>query len=110
MIFIPENWPRNTGRTTSELHDHVTQDLVLFKINLGESREAELPGELTGAVDEISKHLDQMIEDMRSLTFDLGSPTLYELGLDAAVREYLNEEIQDKHGSPSSTSSRTQRN
>ena len=49
-------------------------------------------------MDEIYKHLDQMIEDMRSLTFDLGSPTLYELGLEAAVREYLNEEIQDKHG------------
>jgi len=35
---------------------------------------------------------------MRSLTFDLGSPTLYELGLEAAVREWLNEEVQQKHG------------
>jgi signal transduction histidine kinase len=49
-------------------------------------------------LDEIYKHLDQIIGDMRSLIFDLGSPTLYELGLEAAVREYLNEEIQQKHG------------
>jgi signal transduction histidine kinase len=32
------------------------------------------------------------------LTFDLGSPTLYELGLEAAIREWLNEEVQQKHG------------
>jgi PAS domain S-box-containing protein len=89
---------RERKRLAIELHDHVTQNLVLFKINLGGLRERELPRELTGAVDEIYTHLDRMIEDMRSLTFDLGCPTLYELGLEAAVREYLNEEIQDKHG------------
>jgi len=89
---------RERKRIAIELHDQVTQNLVLFKINLGGLRERELPQELAEPVDEIYKHLDRMIEQMRSLTFDLGSPTLYELGLDAAVREYLNEEIQDKHG------------
>jgi PAS domain S-box-containing protein len=102
-----------------ELHDQVTQNLILFKINLGELldkslsalRQAPLDcardrqggeqlrtGELVKPLDEIYKHLDQIIGDMRSLTFDLGSPTLYELGLEVAVREYLNEEIQQKHG------------
>jgi len=80
------------------LHDQVTQNLILFKINLGELREKDLPVELIKPVDENYKHLDQIIHDMRSLTFDLGSSTLYELGLEAAVREYLNEEIQQKHG------------
>jgi len=89
---------RERKRLATELHDQVTQNLILFKINLGELREEELPGELIKPFDEIYKHLDLIIHDMRSLTFDLGSPTLYELGLEAAVREYLNEEIQQKHG------------
>lgn len=89
---------RERKRIAIELHDQVTQNLILFKINLGELRKEDLPGELVKPLDEIYKHLDQMIGDMRSLTFDLGSPTLYELGLEAAVREYLNEEIQQKHG------------
>jgi len=89
---------RQRRRIANELHDQVTQNLILFKINLGELRNKHLPGELIKPLDEIYKHLDQLVHDMRSLTFDLGSPTLYELGLEAAVREYINEEIQQKHG------------
>jgi len=89
---------RERRRIAIELHDQVTQNLILFKINLGGLREKDLPRELIEPLDEIYKHLDQIIGDMRSLTFDLGSPTLYELGLEAAVREYLNEEIQQKYG------------
>jgi len=89
---------RQRRRIAIELHDQVTQNLILFKINLGELRGKDLTGELVEPLDEIYKHLDQIIGDMRSLTFDLGSPTLYELGLEAAVREYLNEEIQQKYG------------
>jgi len=89
---------RQRKRIAIELHDQVTQNLILFKINLGELRGKDLPEELIEPLDEIYKHLDQIIGDMRSLTFDLGSPTLYELGLEAAVREYLSEEIQQKHG------------
>jgi len=89
---------RQRRRIAIELHDQVTQNLILFKINLGELRGKDLPGELIKPLDEVYKNLDQIIGDMRSLTFDLGSPTLYELGLEAAVREYLNEEIQRKRG------------
>ncbi len=89
---------RQRKRIAIELHDQVTQNLILFKINLGELRGKDLPGELIEPLNETYKHLDQIIGNMRSLTFDLGSPTLYELGLEAAVREYLNEEIQQKHG------------
>jgi len=89
---------RERRRIAIELHDQVTQNLILFKINLGELRGKDLPGELIKPLDEIYKRLDQIIGDMRSLTFDLGSPTLYELGLEAAVRECLSEEVQQKHG------------
>ena len=89
---------RERRRLAIELHDQITQKLILFKINLGPLREEELPLELAGPLDEIYQHLDQIIQDTRSLTFDLSLPTLYELGLEAAVREWLYDEVQQKHG------------
>lgn len=89
---------RERRRLAIELHDQITQKLILFKINLGMLREKELPPELAEPLDEIYQHLDQIIQDTRLLTFDLSSPTLYELGLEAAVREWLYDEVWAKHG------------
>jgi len=89
---------RERRRLAIELHDQITQKLILFKINLGSLRQKELPAELSKPLDEIYEDINQIIQDTRSLTFDLGSPTLYELGLEAAIREWLNEEVQQKHG------------
>ncbi|MCJ7728659.1 MAG: PAS domain-containing protein, partial [Sedimentisphaerales bacterium] len=89
---------RERRRLAIELHDQITQKMILFKINLGTLREEELPPKLAGPLDEIYQHLDQIIRDTRSLTFDLSSPTLYELGLEAAIREWLYDEVQQKHG------------
>ncbi len=89
---------RERRRLAIELHDQITQNLILFKINLGSLRQKELPAELRKPLDEIYEDINQIIQDTRSLTFDLGSPTLYELGLEAAIREWLNEEVQQKHG------------
>jgi len=88
---------RERRRLAIELHDQITQKLILFKINLGSLRQKELPAELSKPLDEIYEDINQIIQDTRSLTFDLGFPTLYELGLEAAIREWLNEEVQQKH-------------
>jgi signal transduction histidine kinase len=74
------------------------QDLILFKISSGQLRGENLPEELVKPLDEIYKHLDRIIDEMRSLTFDLGSSVLYELGLEAAIREWLSDEVQQKYG------------
>ncbi len=89
---------RERRRLAIELHDQITQKLILFKINLGSLRQKELPTELSKPLDEIYEDINEIIQDTRSLTFDLCSPTLYELGLEAAIREWLNEEVQQKHG------------
>jgi len=47
---------------------------------------------------EVCDSLDQTIENTRLLTFDLSSPILYELGFEAAVAEWLVEQIQQKYG------------
>ena len=84
-------------RIATELHDQITQNLIMLKINIGSLREHKLPAGLTKPLDKVLKSIDKIIQDMRSLTFDLGSPTLYEIGLKAAVREFLNEEIGQKY-------------
>jgi signal transduction histidine kinase len=89
---------RERRRLAVELHDQITQKLILFKINLGSLMQRELPTELAKPLNEIYQHLDQIIQDTRTLTFDLSSLTLYELGLEAAVREWLYDEVREKHG------------
>ena len=89
---------RERKRIAVELHDQITQKLILFKLKIGMLQDSKLSPELIEPLDEMYKYLDNVIEEMRSLIFDVGSPTLYELGLEVAVREWLNEEIQKKHG------------
>ena len=88
---------RERRRLAVELHDQITQQLILFKINLGSLPKEQLPSELSKSLDEICRNLDHIIGDTRTLTFDLSSPTLYELGLEAAIREWLYEEVEEKH-------------
>jgi signal transduction histidine kinase len=39
-----------------------------------------------------------VIQETRTLTFELSNPILYELGFEAAVAEWLDEQVQIKHG------------
>ena len=42
--------------------------------------------------------LSQMMQEVRTLTFELSSPVLKEFGLEVAVADWLEEQIQQKHG------------
>ena len=42
--------------------------------------------------------MSQVVSDARSLTFELGNPVLYQVGLEAAVESYLTERIQKEFG------------
>jgi PAS domain S-box-containing protein len=88
---------RERRRIALALHDRIGQTLALCKIKLGALRESASSTDLVGPLDEIHKLIEGIIRDTRSLTFELSSPILYELGLEAAV-EWLAEQIQDQHG------------
>jgi signal transduction histidine kinase len=49
-------------------------------------------------LNETSKNIEHIIQEVRTLTFDLSSPILYELGFEAAVAEWLTVRIQKEHG------------
>jgi len=82
----------------AELHDQIAQSLVVSKMELEMLRESASSGELRRTLGKICNTLGQAIQDTRSLMFELSSPVLNELGLETAVAEWLDEEIQEKHG------------
>jgi len=89
---------RERHRLATVLHDQIGQSLVFSKLRLDELRTTISSSDVTGALKEVCASLDKVIQETRTLTFDLSSPILYELGLEAAVAEWLTDEIKRKHG------------
>jgi len=83
-------------RTLAEaLHDRVGQALAVSRMRL---RLAQEDGAASGAdVDAALSMIDDAISETRTLTTELAPPLLYELGLDAALRQ-LCEEFDTLHG------------
>lgn len=95
---------RERRRIATGLHDDLGQPLALAKMKLGQAAEAAAalvatPGEDNARNDgvvtllaDVRSLLDQVVQTTRSMTFELGSPILYELGLEAAL-----ESLVDRH-------------
>jgi len=84
-------------RIATGLHDHIGQNLALTQLRLGALRAGLSSVERVDELDQVRQVVDQMLQEVRSLTFELSPPILYELGLVAAV-EWLAEYVQKQHG------------
>ncbi len=85
-------------RIASEIHDEISQTLAMAKIKLDAIRNSP-PSEWAPAeIEQISSCIEKVIQETRTLTFELSNPILYELGFEAAAAEWLNENVQEKHG------------
>jgi len=89
---------RERRRIATDLHDHIGQSLAITKIRL-KSLQAGLSGPQAQAAEEVCRLVEEMIKQVRSLTFELSPPILYELGLEAAV-EWLTEQTEEKYNLP----------
>ncbi len=87
---------RERRRIATDLHDNVIQGLALSMIKLDLLRESS-EGIDEAQFGEVTETLSQAIEDMRNMTFDISSPTLYKLGLPAAVDELADDLICRQH-------------
>ena len=85
------------GVPPKHLHDDVCQNLAYSKMKL-QMVHAAL-GDQTQLDDmaEVSDALTKMMQDVRTLTFELSSPVLTEFGLEAATSHWLQEQIEEKH-------------
>jgi PAS domain S-box-containing protein len=89
---------RERHRLATDLHDQISQSLVISKIKLDQLRKSSTSNEFNKSLEDICNCLGRIIDDTRTLTFDLSYPILYELGFEAAVAEWLTDQIQEKHG------------
>jgi PAS domain S-box-containing protein len=88
---------RERRRIATGLHDEIGHTLALARLRLGQlaaSGHSEEDAELIRRVDAL---LDEAIGATRSLTFELCSPVLYELGLVAAIDSLVDETVR-RHG------------
>jgi PAS domain S-box-containing protein len=76
---------RERRRIATLLHDDVIQSLALARIRLGGVAQTPSSADSARVVDESRKIIEQAIENLRSLTYQLSPPILHELGLEAAL-------------------------
>lgn len=88
---------RERHRLATNLHDQISQALVFSRIKLQQLHASVSSEEIAGPLEEACNNLDRIIQDTRTLTFDLSSPILYELGFEAAVSEWLEEQVGKKY-------------
>lgn len=88
---------RERSRIASELHDDVGQRLLLSLIKLDILEDScSCPGHDHGFAD-LRQLIDQTIQDIRSLTFQLRPPILANGGLEHALK-WLGEELKEQSG------------
>ena len=82
----------------ADLHDLIGHSLALARMQLNGILEAQSELERNMLVKDISHILLKSLQDTRSLIFELSSPSLNEIGLGAAVSEWLEEHVGKRHG------------
>ena len=87
---------RERKRLAAELHDYLTQLLVLCRLNLGQVKRIGLPPRADEMIKETEEVLDKALDYSRTLMADLSPPVLQEHGLPAGLR-WLGERMQ-RHG------------
>jgi PAS domain S-box-containing protein len=88
---------RERRRIAAGLHDEVGQLLAVARAKLGQLIETRADGDAPARAAEIRALVDRAIEQTSTLTFELSSPILRELGLVAAV-ESLCEKLEEESG------------
>ena len=89
---------RERRRIATELHDQVGQTLAFARMRLASAGKATSDAQREAILDDVSQSLRQAIGDTRDLVFDLSSPLMNELGLAAALSEWLEEQVGKRHG------------
>ena len=87
---------RERRKIAMDLHDSVGQILAFSYRELG-TLQKSTPQELIMSLEEIRHHIEQAIKQTRTLTFDLSPPALYDLGLEAAVEELVEQFSKERN-------------
>jgi PAS domain S-box-containing protein len=90
---------RERSRIAGEMHDSIGQTLAFSRIQIAKAKKhLGQEARLTELLDDISQSLFTAIQQTKNLVFDLSSPLLNEIGLPAAIANWLEEQVEKKHG------------
>jgi PAS domain S-box-containing protein len=95
LTIAEENERRSIA---ADLHDHVGQSLALARMQIASVRKRVTEPGQTAVLDEISDTLHQTLHQTRELIYELSPPQLNEIGLSAAIREWLEEQVEKRQG------------
>jgi two-component system sensor histidine kinase EvgS len=84
---------RERRRVATELHDHVGQSLAIARIQLASAQKSSSDEASAHLLEGISRTLLEASQQTRHLIFDLSTPAIKELGLQAAITDWLNEKM-----------------
>ena len=79
-----------------ELHDGIIQTLAVTKLKLETMHKEASSSDLAGAFKEVIGNMNQLINETRSLILDLSPPSIYILGIEAAL-DGLVEQFEKNH-------------
>jgi signal transduction histidine kinase len=83
---------RQRHRIATELHDTVSQMLAFALTKLQNIHETA-SGDNLESLSDVCGMVSRVVGDMRSMIFDICSPTLYKFGLETAVSELLDDKF-----------------
>lgn len=89
---------RERRRIAHELHDEVGQTLTFARMALASARETTSDARREVILDNVSQSILRALGDLRNLAFDLSLPLMNEVGLAAALEEWMNDQVGKKHG------------
>ena len=88
---------RERRRIAAELHDEIGQNLALVKIKLHDLHlNCKMSASCGKSMKYITELMESTIQEVRTLTFQISPPLLYEVGFEAAV-EWLAEQFEETH-------------
>jgi PAS domain S-box-containing protein len=79
----------------SWLHDQIGPNLAISRIKLGTLRKSLIATDSYEILNDTCGIIEETIDSVRSLTFELSPPVLYELGLEAAI-EWITEKFNEQ--------------
>lgn len=88
---------RERRQVAQYIHDRIGQSLAAMKLQLGRLGARLGDPAATAQLAQLDGLVEEVIADTRGLTFDLGSPLLYEMGLEHALQD-LVARFEQTHG------------
>ena len=88
---------RERRRLAAGLHDGLGQLLAIARLKLGQLANTDDVAERAVLIDDLGSMIDDAARSARSTTFELSSPVLHQLGLEAAIQS-CGERMMDLHG------------